>query len=79
MKDIENIDSEFNACMHRDYCRELKAKSSRSPGCSKATAQELADALDDIWMCANSGYSLPDLKAKIAMYVEGDSSLTKGF
>ncbi len=27
-------------------------------------------ALDDIWMCANSGYSLTDLKAKIAMYCE---------
>lgn len=54
-------------------------ESSRSPGCSKASAQQLADALDDIWLCANSGYLLEALKSKIALYVEGETSLTKGF
>jgi NADP-dependent 3-hydroxy acid dehydrogenase YdfG len=56
-----------------------KQASSATAGCSKATAQQLADALDDIWLCANSGYSLEDLKAKIGMYTEGNASLTKGF
>lgn len=36
----------------------------------------LKDALDDIWSCANSGYSLGDLKKKIGLYTEGDDSLT---
>jgi hypothetical protein len=29
--------------------------------------EELEAALDEIWACANSGYSLDDLKSKIAM------------
>lgn len=36
--------------------------------------EELEYALDDIWMCANSGYNLEDLKAKIAMYCESPSA-----
>jgi hypothetical protein len=40
------------------------------PGCPQrqdARVRELEAALDDIWACANSGYSLDDLKSKIAL------------
>ena len=35
-----------------------------------AELNEMQYALDDIWICANSGYNLKDLIAKIAMYCE---------
>jgi len=38
---------------------------------------ELRDATDEIWACANSGYSLDDLKSKIAMSAEAVAHMDK--
>lgn len=32
MDDIENIESAFNACLHREYCRSLKRGSAQAVG-----------------------------------------------
>ena len=44
----------------------------------QSPAVDAKDAIDDIWACANSGYSLDGLKTKIKMYVDLLSASQQG-